>query len=139
MSLHHKILPFQIVSHVAVEIGVVAEVIEPTMKVPGCHNLGAKNSQIQIKVHALYLIIFLKEEVKNLCSCVEPLQVEKYFDRCEPGVVAQVGLLSLPIGSPGSVLGKPKSQASIHRNSCLVGFAKHQQERSQSLSKKLAL
>merc|ERR1719340_389867 len=60
----HLLCPFQIVSHVAVEIGVVAEVIEPTMKVPGCHNL----------------IIFLKEEVKNLCSCVEPLQVEKYLD-----------------------------------------------------------
>ena len=81
----------------------------------------------------IYLIVLFKEGVKNLRSCVEALKVKQDLYRGEPGVITQVGLVSLPSGSPGSVLGQPKAETSLHCNSCLFRFSKHQQERSQCL------
>ena len=43
--------------------------------------------------------------------------------RGEPGVITQVGLLLLSSGSPGSMLGQPKAETSLHCNSRFFRFS----------------
>ena len=64
-------------SNVAMEIRIIAEIVQPTMKIPCSHNLDGKKGINPYRLESeIYLIVLFKEGVKNLCSCVEALKVK---------------------------------------------------------------